>query len=123
MTTTVMSWSYDCAMSAYTPPALVVAGILCTALAQILLKKASVFAFSTPPWFAYMAVSAVLYAASFLAYSFVLKYYALNKVYPAMTVAQIVLITLYGLWIGAVVSGRHALGLLLGAVAIYLILG
>jgi drug/metabolite transporter (DMT)-like permease len=70
-----------------------------------------------------MAVSAVLYAASFLAYSFVLKYYALNKVYPAMTVAQIVLITLYGLWIGEAVSGRHALGLLLGAVAIYLILG
>lgn len=104
------------------PPALVVLGIVATALAQILLKKAAGFAFATPPWYAYMGVSAVLYAASFLAYSFALKYYALNKIYPAMTVAQIVLITLYGLWIGEVIGARHAMGLVLGIIAIYLIL-
>ncbi|MCS6785901.1 MAG: hypothetical protein NZ524_02530 [Thiobacillaceae bacterium] len=104
------------------PPALVVLGVLATACAQILLKKAAGHAFSTPPWYAYMAVSALFYAGSFLAYSFALKYYALNKIYPAMTVAQIVLITLYGLWIGEVIDARHALGLALGVVAIYLIL-
>ena len=41
---------------------------------------------------------------------------------PAMTVGQIMLVTLYGLVIGEMVTGRHALGLLLGGVAIYLIL-
>jgi len=104
------------------PPGLVVLGILATAMAQILLKKAAGFTFATPPWYGYMGVSALFYAASFLAYSFALKHYALNKIYPAMTVAQIVLITLYGLWIGEVVGARHAVGLLLGVVAIYLIL-
>lgn len=110
-------------MLGLSPPALVVLGIVATAAAQILLKKAAGYEFSTPPWMTFMGVSAALYAASFLAYSFALKYYALNKIYPAMTVAQIVLITLYGLWIGEAITGRHAVGLLLGAVAIYLILG
>lgn len=110
-------------MLGLSPPAMVVFGVIATALAQILLKKAAGFEFSTPPWLAYMGASAVLYAASFLAYSFALKYYALNKIYPAMTVAQIVLITLYGLWIGEMISGRHALGLFFGVIAIYLILG
>jgi hypothetical protein len=39
-----------------------------------------------------------------------------------MTVAQIILITLYGLWIGEVISGRHSLGLLFGMFSIYLIM-
>ncbi len=52
----------------------------------------------------------------------ILKYFALNKIYPAMTVAQILVITLVGLVMGEAVGGRHALGLVFGAVAIYLIL-
>jgi hypothetical protein len=55
-------------------------------------------------------------------YSRILKYYALNKIYPAMTVGQLVLVTLYGLWIGEVIDGRHALGLAFGALSIYLIM-
>jgi drug/metabolite transporter (DMT)-like permease len=39
-----------------------------------------------------------------------------------MTVAQIIVITLCGFLLGEVVGGRHALGLVLGAIAIYLIL-
>ena len=60
--------------------------------------------------------------AVFLFYSQILKYYALNKIYPAMTVAQILVITLFGYLMGEVVGVRHALGLVFGAVAIYLIL-
>ena len=47
------------------------------------------------------------------------------KVFPmawAMTVGQIILITLFGLYIGEIIDGRHALGLLMGAVSIYLIM-
>jgi hypothetical protein len=39
-----------------------------------------------------------------------------------MTVGQIIVITLIGLMMGEAVGGRHALGLIFGAVAIYLIL-
>jgi hypothetical protein len=47
---------------------------------------------------------------SFLFYSQILKYFALNNIYPAMTVAQIV-VTLLGLLMGEAVGVRHALGL------------
>ncbi len=104
------------------PLLLVVAAIVATAAAQVLLKKASAFEIKTSQWIAYMALSAIVYGASFVLYSRILKYYPLNKIYPAMTVAQIVLITVVGLAIGEAINGRHALGLLCGMLSIYLIL-
>ena len=101
---------------------LVLFAVFATAFAQVLLKKASYHDIKTSPWLVYMGISAVSYGVSFILYSRVLKYYPLNKIYPAMTVAQIILITLYGLWIGEVISGRHSLGLLFGMLSIYLIM-
>jgi uncharacterized membrane protein len=104
------------------PTTLVVLGMLATAFAQILLKKAAYFEIRTNPWLIYMAISALSYAFSFILYSRILKYYELNKIYPVMTVGQIMLVTLYGLMIGEIVTGRNAMGLLLGGASIYLIL-
>jgi multidrug transporter EmrE-like cation transporter len=109
-------------MFTLSPPLLVVFGVLLTALAQVVLKKAAGFEVGTSPWIIYFGLSAAAYALSFIFYSQILKYYALNKIYPAMTVAQIVVITLVGYVLGEAVGARHALGLALGAVAIYLIL-
>lgn len=109
-------------MPTFSPPVLVAIGILATAFAQILLKQSSHHDVLTSPWIGFVGVAAASYALSFLLYALILKHYPLNKVYPAMTVAQIVLITIYGLTIGEVIDLRHGLGLLLGAVAIYLIL-
>ena len=110
-------------MPTLSPSLLVIVGILGTAAAQLFLKKAAGFEVRTPPWIVFFGLSAVTYALSFVAYSQVLKYFALNKIYPAMTVGQIIVITLIGLVMGEAVGGRHALGLIFGAVAIYLILG
>ena len=105
------------------PPSLLLATcIVATAVAQILLKRASFFEVRTTAWFAMMALSAGFYVTSFVAYAQVLRFYALNKAYPLTTVAQIVLVTMYGLAIGEAIGLRHALGLLLGGVAIYLIM-
>jgi len=105
------------------PPALlVVVCILATALAQILLKRASYFEVRTTTWLIFMGLSAGSYVLSFVAYSQMLRYYALNKAYPLTTVAQILLVTAYGVAIGEVIGMRQALGLVLGGVAIYLIL-
>jgi multidrug transporter EmrE-like cation transporter len=109
-------------MLSLSPLVLVVIGIATTAFAQVMLKKAAGFEMLAPAWIAWMGSSAVAYTISFIAYSRILKYFPLNKIYPAMTVAQIMVITLVGLWMGEAISGRHALGLLLGAGAIYLIL-
>ncbi len=104
-----------------TPPSmLVLIAILATAFAQILLKKASYYEIKTVSWLLCMGVSAVSYTASFILYSRVLKYFALNKIYPAMTIVQIILVTLYGLSIGEGIGGRHALGLLFGILSVYL---
>jgi multidrug transporter EmrE-like cation transporter len=109
-------------MLTLSPSLLVLIGILMTALAQVLLKKAAGFEVRTSPWVTFFGLSAVAYAVSFIFYSQILKYFALNKIYPAMTIAQIVVITLLGLLMGEAVGARHALGLVFGAVAIYLIL-
>jgi len=105
------------------PSILVFVGVLTTATAQVLLKKAAEFEIRTSSWILWMGMSAVAYAISFVLYSRILQYYALSKIYPAMTVAQIVVITLCGLWMGEAISSRQALGLLCAAFSIYLILG
>jgi multidrug transporter EmrE-like cation transporter len=110
-------------MLTLSPALLIVIGILTTAIAQVLLKKASGFEIRTSSWIIWMGLSAVSYTVSFVAYSQILKHFALNKIYPAMTVAQIIVITLCGLWMGEAIGGRQFLGLLFGGVAIYLILG
>ena len=104
------------------PPLLVIIAVFATAFAQVLLKKASFFDIKTTPWMVYMGISAVSYGFSFVLYSRVLKFYPLNKIYPTMTVGQLILVTLYGLYIGEVIGGRHSLGLLLGVLSIYLIM-
>ena len=109
-------------MLTLSPSMLVLIAIVLTALAQVLLKKAAEFEIMTSSWIIFFGSSAVAYALSFLLYSRILKYFALNKIYPAMTVAQIIVITLCGFLLGEVIGGRHALGLVLGAIAIYLIL-
>jgi multidrug transporter EmrE-like cation transporter len=109
-------------MISFSPSLLVLLGVLMTAVAQILLKKAAGFEVRTSPWILFFCLSAATYALSFVLYSQILKYFALNKIYPAMTVGQIVVITLLGYLMGEAVGARHALGLVFGAIAIYLIL-
>ena len=104
------------------PPLLVIFGIFSTAFAQVLLKKASYFDIKTSPWLAFMGISAILYGFSFLLYALILKHYPLNKIYPAMTVGQIILVSIYGMWIGEIIGTRHAVGFLFGMLSIYLIL-
>jgi uncharacterized membrane protein len=104
------------------PPVLFVICVVATAVAQILLKRAALYEIKTASWFVFIALSAGFYALSFLAYAQMLRFYALNKAYPLATVAQILLVTIYGVAIGEAIGFRHALGLMLGVGAIFLIL-
>ena len=71
---------------------LVVVAALATALAQVLLKKASYYEIQTMEWFVYMGISAFTFTLSFVLYSRILKYFALNRISPAMTVGQITIV-------------------------------
>jgi len=97
--------------------------MLTTAAAQVLLKKASFYDARTFPWMVFIGLSAVAYVFSFVLYARILKFYPLNKIYPALTLGQIVLVTLVGVWMGESIGGRHVVGLVCGLFAIYLILG
>lgn len=74
------------------PPALVAIGVVATAVAQVLLKQAAPHEISSTWWLLFMGLAAAPCTLSLTLYSQVLKYYPLNKVYPAMTVALIILI-------------------------------
>lgn len=101
---------------------LVVVAIVMTASAQVLLKKASFYEIKTFWWLAYFGSSGAMYVLSFILYAHILKYFPLNKIYPAMTVGQIMLVTILGFMLGEVVAARHAVGLMFGMMSIYLIL-
>ena len=101
---------------------LVLIAVFATSFAQVLLKRSSLYDVSSLDWLFIMGLSAIAYALSFILYSRILQYFPLNKIYPAMTVGQIILVTLYGIWIGEFIGFRHSLGLVLGLFSIYLIL-
>lgn len=104
------------------PPVLVAMGVISTAAAQLLLKRAASHEHWSSMWLTFMGVSAGFYVLSFAMYSQMLRYYALNKIYPATTVAQILLITLIGLMLGESLEGRQIVGLAFGMLAVYLLL-
>ena len=110
-------------MPTISPPWLVAIGILATSLAQILLKQSSFHGTLSTLWLVFVGVAALSYGTSFLLYALALRSYPLNKVYPVMTVAQLAIVTIYGMAIGEAIDLRHAMGLLLAVGAIVLILG
>ena len=89
-------------------------GILFSSFAQICMKRASVFEVRHFFWYLYIFGSIFSYL--------VLRYFPISKISPLMTVGVVLIVVLYGMWAGEAVSTKHAAGLLLGAVSIFLIL-
>ena len=69
-------------MLTLSPTLLIVIGILTTAVAQVLLKKAAAFEIRTSSWIVWMGLSALSYAVSFVAYSRILKYFRTQQDLP-----------------------------------------
>jgi len=100
----------------------VISGILSSSLAQICMKRATLFEGRQVFWISCILASISCYIFSFLAYYMALKYFTISKISPIMTVGVLLIVVFYGIWAGESVSAQHALGLMLGVVSIYLIL-
>jgi uncharacterized membrane protein len=100
----------------------VLAGVIFSALAQICMKQATLSEAGNPAWFLYILASITSYVFSFATYYLVLKYFAISRVAPVMTVGVLVIVVLYGIYSGEAVSGKHAAGLMLGGLSSLLIL-
>ena len=98
-------------------------GAMVSALAQILLKKTSLFQNWTREWLLFLFLSCFIYGISFFIYLYLLRMHPISKIYPTMTLIVIIIITIYGFFIGEKISVQHMLGLILGGGAIYLLLG
>lgn len=97
-------------------------GALVSAAAQIMLKKSSGFANWTRGWVLFLLLSCTLYGLSLLIYLYLLRLHPLSKIYPITTLIVILIITIYGFFIGEHISSRHLIGLALGLGSIYLLL-
>jgi drug/metabolite transporter (DMT)-like permease len=101
---------------------LVAAGVLTSAGAQLLIKRAAAHALLSPAWIAWMGASAASYAASFALYSVVLRRFSVSVIGPVMTVAVMCTVVLAGLLMGETLAPRQWAGLALGISAVVVIL-
>ena len=101
---------------------LVAVEALLIAVAQIGVKKTSTFDNWSRPWFLFLLLSVALYAIAFFNYLYLLRQFPISKIYPVMTVVIILVITVYGFFTGETIGLRHAIGIVLGMGAVYLML-
>lgn len=98
-------------------------GVLLTVAAQIFVKFTSFHEFWSKKFVLYISLSAAAYCLTFLAQSYVMRFFPLNKISPVMSIATMILIFVSGaLFFGEQIATKQAVGILLGVVSIYLIL-
>lgn len=99
----------------------VMGGILLSSLAQICLKRATSYEGNQIWWMLYMGSSVLAYAIAFAAYYLALRHFSISKIAPVMTVGVIIMVVGYGMWAGETITTRHAIGIVIGLLAILLI--
>jgi len=101
----------------------ITAGILLSALAQVLLKRAAAFSVYSTGWIGFMLGGVIAYAVAFLLYAVILRRLPLSVVSPVMTVCVMILVVIAGLLLGEAVTLRKCIGVGLGIMSVITILG
>jgi multidrug transporter EmrE-like cation transporter len=103
---------------------LVALGIFTSALAQIMLKKSSQFAFFKEfDFFLFFILGGLFYVVSFGLYAYVLKIFDLSKISPIMTIGVMLIVVATGaLFFKETITLKQSLGILLGLASIVLVL-
>lgn len=102
---------------------LVLLGIISAVVAQVLMKNASQNVFFEKKWLVLILLSAISYGFAFLLQSYILKFFDLSKIAPAMAIGIMILVFGSGIWLfGEEISIKQGVGVLLGLISVYLIL-
>lgn len=99
----------------------VIAGIITTVTAQIILKLAGQFDTFKIKWFLFIFISLFSYAISFISYYMALKYFDISKIGPIMVSSTVALIALYGFATGEPFNNLKISGIVLAIISIFLI--
>lgn len=104
---------------------LVAAGVISSALAQIMLKKSGQFTFlKEPSFFLFFVLGGLFYGLSFVLYAYLLKVFNLSKISPFMTIATMLLVVVAGIFVfKEIITLKQGLGIMLGLASIMLIIG
>ena len=100
----------------------IIGGVIFSSTAQVCMKIAADHGTINLKWFTLLTGSAISYILSFIMYYFALKYFPISKVSPAMTVAVVALVTLFGIYSGEVLSIKQIIGVGLAFLSIAMIL-
>jgi multidrug transporter EmrE-like cation transporter len=104
--------------------ALLVSGIFCSALAQVLLKLSSKAAGWSLPWIGALGGAALSYGVSFFLYSLILRKSELSRIGPLMTSATALLVAAAGVILfGEDLTLRRGIGIGLGVAALVFLAG
>ena len=104
------------------PVLIILIGIATAAIAQIILKKGSVFAPLSIKWFSLLFFSLLTYSISFLSYYFALRYFDISKISPIMMTGTVSLVVAYGFLMGEDFNFLKILGIILAVISIVVIL-
>lgn len=97
--------------------------VLLTVSAQVMLKQTSAYAVWSRNFILFVVGSMLTYCLAFLAQSYAMRYFPLSKVSPAMSVATMILVFVAGIFLfKEQIVLKQLLGVVLGAVSVYLIL-
>lgn len=103
---------------------LVLLGIIFSAIAQIMIKKSSAFEIRDFSFILFFGLAGVFYVLAFGLYAYILKHFALSKISPVMTIGTMILVVCSGIiFFREVVSVKQSIGILVGILSIYLIIG
>lgn len=102
---------------------LILAGVLTSAAAQVMLKKASHYTTKEPRFFLFFCLGGFFYVGAFGLYTYLLKLFTLSKLSPVMTVLTMALTVGSGvLFFKEAISWTQGAGIALGIASILLIL-
>ena len=99
-------------------------GVIFSTLAQVALKKTSMFEIKQSSFFIYFGLAGLFYLVSFGLYVFILKQVALNKVCPVMTIATMILVVVASLLMfNESLSTKQLVGIACGIISVVLVIG
>ena len=102
-------------------PLFTIVGIITSALAQIFLKRGSLYEILELKWLISISLSLFSYFVAFIAYYLALKHYEISKISPIMMASIVSIVALYGILNGEHVSIMKLCGILLAVCSVYML--